>query len=604
MQPSDRTPPEPQISINTATPNQTNSGSPLPTSPGWVWRVLGRLSIRHKIAFGYGISLAIAFTGTSLGILFGEQYQRQATTSLVQANDQEEILTELRIATLELPLYWHNLEYTETTDQKAAPIQTQVTRQQSDLRQQVTQIQKQLAALKSIEGSQLILDEYPNLLDAYAQELDKLLTSLSALDSSPAATATAKQLISDFTAQLPVRKLMGFSHELEPLIIEARKNQAKAEASLDKEAEYQELSIFISLLLSVGIAAFLAFITSRAIARTIEAVTDVAQRATKEANFHIQVPVFSEDEIGVLSQSINQLIARVCQLLEELEAEQESQLMQSEKMAALGRMIAGVAHELNNPINFIYGNITPAEEYLQDIFSLIETYTTEIPTPPAAVQEVADSIEIDFLQEDLSKILQSMKLGAERARSIVMSLKNFSRLDEGNPQPVDLRECIESTLLILHNRIKKNITIRCDYGDIPPVQGYMGLLYQVFMNILSNAVDALEESSTSKDKPEIIVITEQIDEKWAAVRISDNGPGIPPENYQKIFDTFFTTKPRGVGTGLGLAISRQIVEQKHGGKLLCKSQLGHGTEFMVLIPFQHKTNPPIPAIVNQSIAKS
>ncbi|HIK13482.1 MAG TPA: HAMP domain-containing protein [Oscillatoriaceae cyanobacterium M33_DOE_052] len=603
MQPSDRTPPEPQPHMRT--PHQTPPGSPLPTPQGWIWRTLGRLSIRHKITLGYGLSLAIAIIGTSSGILFGEQYQRQATANLVQANDHEELLTQLRIATLELPLYWHNLEYTEaTTDQKPIPIHTQVIRQQSDLRQQVAQIKQQLVALQSIEGSQSLLGEYPNLLDTYARELDQLLTNLAALDSSPAATAIAEQLITDFTAQLSFPQLIRFSQQLQPLIIQARKHQAEAEVSLDKEAEYQELSILISLLLSVGIAAFLAIITTRVIARPIEAVTDVAQRITKESNFHLEVPILTEDEIGVLSTSINQLIARVCQLLEELEAEQESQLMQSEKMAALGRMIAGVAHELNNPINFIYGNITPAEEYLQDIFSLIDAYTTEIPNPPAAVQQVADSIEIDFLQEDLQKILQSMKLGADRARAIVMSLKNFSRLDEGNPQPVDLRECIDSTLLILHNRIKKNITITCEYGDIPPVEGYMGLLYQVFMNILSNAVDALEESSTSKDQPQILLITEKIDENWAAVRISDNGPGIPPENYQKIFDTFFTTKPRGVGTGLGLAISRQIVEQKHGGKLLCKSQLGQGTEFIVLLPFKHKTNPPIPTVINRFITKS
>uniref|UniRef100_A0A7C3ZKN1 HAMP domain-containing protein n=1 Tax=Planktothricoides sp. SpSt-374 TaxID=2282167 RepID=A0A7C3ZKN1_9CYAN len=341
MQPSDRTPPEPQPHMRT--PHQTPPGSPLPTPQGWIWRTLGRLSIRHKITLGYGLSLAIAIIGTSSGILFGEQYQRQATANLVQANDHEELLTQLRIATLELPLYWHNLEYTEaTTDQKPIPIHTQVIRQQSDLRQQVAQIKQQLVALQSIEGSQSLLGEYPNLLDTYARELDQLLTNLAALDSSPAATAIAEQLITDFTAQLSFPQLIRFSQQLQPLIIQARKHQAEAEVSLDKEAEYQELSILISLLLSVGIAAFLAIITTRVIARPIEAVTDVAQRITKESNFHLEVPILTEDEIGVLSTSINQLIARVCQLLEELEAEQESQLMQSEKMAALGRMIAGV----------------------------------------------------------------------------------------------------------------------------------------------------------------------------------------------------------------------------------------------------------------------
>jgi two-component system NtrC family sensor kinase len=299
-------------------------------------------------------------------------------------------------------------------------------------------------------------------------------------------------------------------------------------------------------------------------------------------------PITKDDEIGSLAMSLNQLILSVKQLLETLDREKESQLIQSEKMASLGRMLAGVAHELNNPINFIYGNIPPAKEYIEDILDLLETYKTEIPNPPEAVEELSESIELDFLQEDLIKLIQSMQLGAERARSIVLSLKNFSRLDDAVANPVNLHDSIDSTLLMLHNRIKKGITVEKNYGEIPEIEGYMGLLYQVFMNLLSNALDALAEQKTLEAQPKIIITTERFDSEYVIVKIADNGAGIDSENQGKIFETFFTTKPRGVGTGLGLAITRQIVEEKHSGKLNCHSEQGEGTEFSVILPIQYQ----------------
>jgi signal transduction histidine kinase len=248
-----------------------------------------------------------------------------------------------------------------------------------------------------------------------------------------------------------------------------------------------------------------------------------------------------------------------------------------------------VAHEINNPINFIYGNIDPAREYIEDILTLIETYEAEITNPPDSVREYAEEIEIEFLKEDLLKLLQSMKIGADRARAIVLSLKNFSRLDEANPQPVNLHECIDSSLLILHNRVKREIEIDLKYGEIPKIEGYMGLLYQVFMNILSNAVDALEEQTVIQgaEPKKITISTELLNPDWILVRIADNGCGIKPQDYQKIFENFFTTKPRGIGTGLGLAISRQIVEEKHGGKIECLSTWGRGTEFRIELPIKN-----------------
>jgi signal transduction histidine kinase len=177
-----------------------------------------------------------------------------------------------------------------------------------------------------------------------------------------------------------------------------------------------------------------------------------------------------------------------------------------------------------------------------------------------------------------------MKVGAERTRQIVLSLRNFSRLDEAEAHPVDLHDCLDSTLLILNNRIKKGVNIIRDYGEIPPIEGYMSSLYQVFMNLLSNALDAINE----QPKPEIKITTLKKDVDWVEIRIADNGSGISRENQAKIFDTFFTTKPIGIGTGLGLAISRKIVEEKHHGKLYFKSELDRGTEFIIELPIQDK----------------
>ncbi len=195
------------------------------------------------------------------------------------------------------------------------------------------------------------------------------------------------------------------------------------------------------------------------------------------------------------------------------------------------------------------------------------------------------------MEEDLPKVLQSMKFGADRVRQIVLSLKNFSRLDEAEAHAVNLHECIESTLLILNNRIKKGITIECCYGDIPNIEGFSSSLYQVFMNIINNALDALEEQHNTQDNPQITIATELQDKNWVVVRIADNGSGIAPETQEKIFEMFFTTKPTGVGTGMGLSISHQIVVEKHGGRLICKSEVGSGTEFTISLPVQKQYLP-------------
>ncbi|MCL6434712.1 MAG: HAMP domain-containing histidine kinase [Leptolyngbyaceae cyanobacterium HOT.MB2.61] len=272
-------------------------------------------------------------------------------------------------------------------------------------------------------------------------------------------------------------------------------------------------------------------------------------------------------------------------------------------MSSLGQLVAGVAHEINNPVSFIYSNLKPAQNYMDDLLSLVQLYQQHYPTPVPAIEAKVDEIDLEFLKQDFPKLLSSMQLGADRIKQIVLSLRNFSRVDEAAYKAVDLHAGIDSTLVLLENRLKAignrpAIQIIKDYGDLPLVECYASQVNQVLMNILVNAIDGLEEpfvcnetALTSSDelknhKQPVIKISTEARGNCATICIADNGPGIPEAVQKRLFDPFFTTKPVGKGTGMGLSISYQIITENHGGTLTCVSTPGNGAEFVIQIPIQ------------------
>ena len=301
-----------------------------------------------------------------------------------------------------------------------------------------------------------------------------------------------------------------------------------------------------------------------------------------------------------LVRSQTELTQQKIQLENTLHELQQTQavLIHTEKMSTLGQMVAGVAHEINNPVSSVCGNLVHVGHYTEDLLNLIDMYQQHCPQPPASIQDKIEDIELEFLLEDLPKAMSSMQIGADRIREIVRSLRNFSRKDDSQMSKVNLHEGIEGTLLILQSRLKARgnypeIAVIKDYGNLPLVECYSGKINQVFMNLIGNAIDAIEEYNEGRSVAEAkasrskIKIRTEVQNSKAVIRISDNGPGMPEEVCQQLFEAFFTTKPAGKGTGLGLSISYKVV-QEHGGKLSCVSAPGQGAEFIIEMPIEQQ----------------
>jgi len=314
--------------------------------------------------------------------------------------------------------------------------------------------------------------------------------------------------------------------------------------------------------------------------RMVSSHTDITERKLTE-------------EALLLSEAREREKARQLQMTVRELQNTQAQLIQSEKMSSLGQLVAGVAHEINNPVNFIHGNLPYVNNYAKELLQLVKLYQREYPQASAIIAEYLEENDFDFLQEDLAKILESMEGGTERIRQIVLSLRNFARLDEAQMKWVDIHEGIESTLLILQSRLQANscgeICAIKEFGHLPLIECYPGQLNQVFMNIIVNAIDALESSCMKSNDGEEMTIgirTQSLGPDRVMIEIADNGPGMSPEVQSRIFDPFFTTKDVGKGTGLGMYVSYQIVAQKHHGQLQCISIPGRGAVFQIEIPIR------------------
>lgn len=375
---------------------------------------------------------------------------------------------------------------------------------------------------------------------------------------------SALALYTQLQSNRPTRELVyqKANSSLKSLLKNNQEFAVQIQESANNAAKQNQFGAVISTIVGLGASLTLAWLLSRAIARPIQEACDTLEHRVEERTQELQ------------------------QVLETL-LKTQSQLVQTEKMSSLGQLVAGVAHEINNPVNFIHANVTYLDEYISGLLALIKMYQQEHPQASQGIQKVIEEIDLEFLAEDLPKTLASMKVGTNRICDIVQSLRTFSRMDEAELKPVNIHDGIDSTLMILQHRLKARpehleIHLVKHYSDLPLVECYAGQLNQVFMNILANAIDALEEYNC--DRSQITISTDINTQNQIKIVIADNGSGMSESVKQRIFDPFYTTKTVGKGTGLGLSISYQIITVKHGGTLECYSTLEQGTQFVIQIP--------------------
>ncbi len=583
------------------------------------------LNLSQKIVLGQTLCLGIAACGAGIGITYSNHYYQRADNLEADAREEKDTWHKLHISLLEFE--HHQKKLVSTIDQperwprERDRVLTHVLESQSAWKtfyDRQRESKEEVDSPEEIEKIERLAQSYPGF-DQYLSTVEQQLRAMEGQVGVP--LIAAQQKLVKFLRSENRVDFAATSELLEALVEDADEEYAEAQTELSQAEQVRSLILVSSLFLSIFLAGGLSIVMTRATTQPIQAATKIAQQVTEESNFDLQIPVKTQDEVGQLTTVLNRLIQQVRVLLQiqaqnnqELtqkaaESQQQAntlqetlthlqtaqiQLIQSEKMSTLGELVAGIAHEINNPVGFIAGNIDPAKRYVRDLLELIDLYQKRFPQPGSLITDKIDQIDLEFVSQDLLSLLTSMETGANRIMGISVGLRTFSRSDSDSKELFDVHEGLDSTVMILRHRLKANeihpeIQVIKHYQDHLKVDCYPGPLNQVLMNLLANAIDALSEFSQQpefqpKSSTLQIEISTEVQLNQVKIQIKDNGIGMPPAVQQKVFEHLFTTKPVGQGTGLGLSIARQIIVDKHGGQLSCESECGRGTTFTIVLP--------------------
>lgn len=589
-----------------------------------------RRSLYTKIGLGYFWAIAIGITGSLIGLVGADYYQGKGIEQLFDAQEQAKLLDELQFASSEVKVQGLLLDIRVRRKQRQAENLREFEQAKDEA------IAKINAVLAFIETDPAWLatdrDQFIALMTKYAGAIRlyhaNLAQFLAEVDPYPQLTDNQVNAVEQRLAleqrNAYLKQLEALSQAVEALRQEAATQAVSSGDRMETIQGYEKFAIIMSLLLSSGVAAWIAWRTTQRIVAPIVDAAALAQRVATESNYSLRLAVTHEDEVGRLTEALNYLIERIDlrsrqlktsaknarskantlqRTLAELENTQ-AQLVQSEKMSSLGQLVAGIAHEINNPTSFIYGNIAHAREYISDLLGLLSAYRHRYPDD-RELNDLADDLDYDFIVDDVQKMIDSMENGAQRISEIVRSLRTFSRLDETEVKSVDLHEGIDSTLTILSTRFRmfpniQPLKLVKEYGELPPVECHSIQINQVVMNLIVNAIDALEDAvragkwehledepadtDSGDTEPCLTIQTYDRGDNWVAIEIGDNALGIPESARAKLFDPFFTTKAIGRGTGLGLSICYKIITETHQGRLEYQTERGHGTTFQILLP--------------------